>query len=126
MAVRGRPFPKGVSGNPSGRAKNPPANIVMMAKKASGEGMAWLIELASGRIKGATIDQRMKAWAMIHERGWGKPAQNVSVDVALKRAVESKDPIEKLKALEELRALALQSPQMMIDLTPVVEVEEIN
>lgn len=66
--------------------------------------MQWLIDLALGRVKKASPDLRLKACAMVHERGYGKPAQNITVDIALKRAVEGHDPVEQLRILRDMRS----------------------
>jgi hypothetical protein len=50
--------------------------------------------LALGKVKKASPDLRLKAALAVHERAYGRPAQNICLDIALKRAIEDKDPAE--------------------------------
>ena len=137
--VSGNPatqFKKGVSGNPSGigvpkappsyapeisEQPKQPADIVKMAQLASGGAMQWLIDLALGKVKGASIDHRMKAVAMLHERGYGKPAQIISIDIALRRAIEGRDPVEQLRILQDMRSRYVAQLEAPIEITPEME-----
>jgi hypothetical protein len=85
--------------------------------------MQFFIDLALGRDKRASLDLRFKAGVAIHERGYGKPAQNISVDVALKRAIEDKDPDTQLRLLQDMRAAYLAAPPPPI-VAEVLEAEE--
>jgi hypothetical protein len=79
---------------------------------------AWLIDVAHGKEK-VSADLRYKAIMAVHERVYGRPAQNVSVDIALKRAVESKAPVEQLRILRDMRS-ALNDH---LATAPVIEIE---
>jgi hypothetical protein len=138
--VSGNPatrFRKGVSGNPAGGgvpkappyyapapapvpADGKPADIVKMAQLASGGAMQWLIDLAHGKVKGASIDHRIKAVAMLHERAYGKPAQIISIDIALKRAIEGHDPVEQLRILQDMRSRYVAQLEAPIEITAEV------
>ena len=82
--------------------------------------MQWLIDLALGRVKGVSHDTRLKAVAMLHERGYGKPAQIISVDIALRRAVEDRDPVEQLRILQDMRSRYVAQLEAPIEITPEV------
>jgi hypothetical protein len=47
---------------------------------------------------------------MLHDRAYGRPPQVVSVDIALRKAVENLDPAEQLRVLQDMRASA--SPRL--------------
>ncbi len=66
--------------------------------------MQWLIDVAHGKVKGGSHDTPLKAAAMLHERGYGKPAQNITIDIALKRAIVGHNPVEQLRILQDMRS----------------------
>lgn len=76
---RGRPFVKGQSGNPSGR----PAvvrEIQELARSECPEMLKVLIEIAKTRGKSAaSAPARVSAAVAVIERGYGKPAQDMTV-----------------------------------------------
>jgi hypothetical protein len=83
--------------------------------------MQWVIDLAHGKVKGkgVTPDLRLKACAMVHERAFGRAPQNISVDIALKRAIEGKDPAEQLRILRDMRsAYVAEAPAIQIESNP--------
>lgn len=74
---RGRPFPKGASGNPGGR----PQGIAAQLKATYGENAeAILVELhALAFNKRLPEKVRLTALTALLDRGWGRPAQQISI-----------------------------------------------
>jgi hypothetical protein len=70
-------------------------------------------------VKEASKDLRFRAVLALHDRAYGEPAQNVSIDIALKKAVEGKDPTEQLRILKELRQAYIDC----LTKSPVLELE---
>jgi hypothetical protein len=113
-------FRPGQSGNVKGRPKGLPENIVKMASQASPEAMQWLIDVAHGReTKGITADLRFKCCVAVTERAYGRPPQNISLDIALKRAIERNDPAEQLRILRDMRSAWVDH----LAASPVIELE---
>jgi hypothetical protein len=73
--VIGKPFEKGVSGNPGGRKPIPP-EIKEMARAASVEA----IERAIYWMRSEDSAASLKAIQLITERAYGKPAQPINGD----------------------------------------------
>lgn len=68
----GRPFRKGMSGNPGGRAKAL-AEVQALAQQFTAEALEGLAAIArNGRAPAAA---RVAAWNMLLDRAWGKPMQ---------------------------------------------------
>ena len=78
--------------------------------------MQWLIDLAHGKVKGVSHDTRLKAVAMLHERAFGRPAQIISIDIALRRAIEGRDPVEQLRILQDMRSRYVAQLEAPIDI----------
>ena len=74
---RGRPFAKGVSGNPGGRPKDLLGEIIRGHAGLSEELVAGVLKIFR-----APQDQGMqlRAAEWLADRGWGKPAQQVESD----------------------------------------------
>lgn len=70
---RGRPFPKGVSGNPSGRAKLPEdvKHVREMARQYTEAAIATL----AGVMEEGSANAKVSAAQVLLERGWGKAEQ---------------------------------------------------
>ncbi len=75
----GRPFPKGVSGNPSGQPKGV-REVREAARQHTALAMRTLAEAC--RAKRAPWSARVAAAEALLSRGWGKPAQPVEVNDA--------------------------------------------
>lgn len=75
---RGRPFPKGVSGNPGGREKLPEdiKHVRELAREYTAEAVA---ALASVMASGSGPAKVAAANALL-DRGWGKAAQVIAGD----------------------------------------------
>ena len=74
--VLGRPFPKGVSGNPSGRPKRDPTlqEICRMLKGKT-------IQVVAGLLDSNDEKVRLAAVTAVWDRGWGRPPQAVALAV---------------------------------------------
>lgn len=76
--TRGRPFPKGVSGNPGGRPKIPP-EITAAFKEYTFEALE--VILKNMRLKGTSYAHiRQRAAVEILNRGWGTPPQTIKAE----------------------------------------------
>lgn len=72
-------FPKGVSGNPGGKPKNPPdLNIVQMCRDASPAIVRRLIKIANGDEE-AELPVALKAAQTVLDRAFGTPRQSVEL-----------------------------------------------
>jgi hypothetical protein len=71
--VIGRPFQKGVSGNPSGRSKDT-HTISQLAKAYTQEAVEKLAEIMR---TGKTEQAQVRAAEALLDRGWGKAAQHI-------------------------------------------------
>jgi hypothetical protein len=99
--VIGRPFQKGVSGNPSGRSKDT-HTISQLAKAYTEEAIDKLAEIMR---TGKTEQAQVRAAEALLDRGWGKAPQHVGgseggepINVIIKNFVlpddaEPKDPV---------------------------------
>ena len=76
---RGKPFPKGVSGNPGGRPKQA-HEIAALAREFSEEAILKLAELMRG--KGVPANTVIAAINSLLERGIGKPVQPTAAELA--------------------------------------------
>lgn len=80
--ARGRPFPKGVSGNPGGRVKKTEEEelLVTACRKKSPEALAVVEEL----MRSSSNDRvRLAAAQFIIERAWGKAPERYEVTGAI-------------------------------------------
>jgi hypothetical protein len=80
---RGRPFPKGVSGNPGGRPAQGPdrrkieADARLLARSHGVEAVEKLVEIM--RSEDATHSAQIIAANSLLDRGWGRPPVSVEV-----------------------------------------------
>jgi hypothetical protein len=91
------PWPKGVSGNPTGR----PAGLVSAIRKQTKDGAELVTFFCSVfRDPKAALDDRMTAATWLSDRAYGRPAQMVGLEVA-----EPMVPVSELtRASEWVRA----------------------
>jgi hypothetical protein len=77
--VVGRPFPKGVSGNPGGR----PKGLVRRIREQTGDGEE-LVEYMLGvfRDEGESTKTRVEAASWLADRGFGRPQQTTLIEEA--------------------------------------------
>jgi hypothetical protein len=75
MAIRGRPFPKGISGNPGGRPRVL-GDVQELARERSPEAINTLAAIMDD--KKAPPAARVAAANSLLDRGYGKPTQPIS------------------------------------------------
>jgi hypothetical protein len=97
MRPRGRPFPRGLSGNPGGRPKEL-RDVIDLARTHSPAAITTLAKIM--RNEQAPPAARIGAATAILDRGYGKPGQ--SVDITFKPWDLSKLTDEQLDQLHEL------------------------
>ena len=70
--IRGRPFPKGVSGNPGGR----PRGFVRAIREETADGselVTFMLRVLRGRVRGVRLRDRLEAATWLADRGFGRP-----------------------------------------------------
>lgn len=81
---RGRPFPKGVSGNKSGRPRNPFGELIRKETKDGKE----LVDKALSIMRNSDDDDViLKALVFLRDTGWGKPVSTLELKDAEGRDV---------------------------------------
>jgi len=99
---RGRPFPKGVSGNPAGR----PRGLVKAIRESTRDGeelVAFMVKVLRGRVVGVRVRDQIDAATWLADRGFGKPlpAPEPGVDVAsLLAALHGRHPTDPNKVYD--------------------------
>lgn len=106
-APRGRPFPKGLSGNPGGR----PLGLRTAVRELVGEDRG-AIAAFWARVMvddSAGLSDRLEASKLLAERGWGKPVQAIDLgDQAAEAAASAADVVERVaRALSDEEADAI-------------------
>ncbi len=111
---RGRPFPKGASGNPGGRPKEL-AHIKEMARSHTESAIAALVEVLTNSDKGA---ERVAAAQALLDRAWGKPGQSLDIDANVK---STGPDLSAVSTDELMRALMGSSAPAQDDEEPPVQ-----
>jgi hypothetical protein len=75
MSIRGRPFPRGMSGNPGGR----PKELADLQKLAREQMPAAIKELSRLCVEAKSEMARIAAICALLDRGFGKPLQGVEL-----------------------------------------------
>ena len=96
---RGRPFPKGVSGNPGGRPKGL-SEFRLAAREYSDEALRKLVTLMRARKRNPAASASVRAVRELLDRAWGKPVQELAVQGSM--AVE----VTRDLSDEDMRAIA--------------------
>lgn len=139
-----RPFKKGQSGNPGGRAKGLGASI----REAFGDNPTGLVQFAKDVIEGrpirgpmarkvklaeapdeddqvwivARVEERIQMWKLVTEQGWGKPQQNLNIQ---SQSINARVDLSKLndRQLEELEQILSQAAEGQPSQGPTVDGE---
>jgi len=97
---RGRPFLKGVSGNPGGR----PRGFVQTIREATADGselVSFMLRVLRGKVPGVKLRDRLEAATWLTDRSFGRPApaappkaedERVSLDALRAILSQARDP----------------------------------
>lgn len=97
------PFEKGQSGNPGGRARYTLPDGRTLAEVAREHTVAAIETLVQVMQSGDTSAAQVSAANAILDRGWGKPKQDLGLDVS--------DDAAELVARARARLLGIEAPQ---------------
>jgi Family of unknown function (DUF5681) len=124
--VWGKPFKKGVSGNPGGKPKAK-ESLAEIAREATPKAMRTLIAIMEN--EKASFAVRAYCADKVIDRAYGKPPQqnNVMIGTA-QRSIRDLSDAELLEIIEQGRATPALSPpraedQPPIDVEPAVEID---
>jgi hypothetical protein len=102
-------FKKGQVANPNGRPHMLTA-IAPMARKHSEKAIRTLVEIAE---KGTPDSARVSAAVALLDRGFGRPAQSIEMDLQLSKSFAAMSLEELQEVRQRLASLALASPTMV-------------
>lgn len=104
--VRGRPFPKGVSGNPGGRPKMNP-EVKEILKAAAPEAARLLVEMMYDD------NPKIAMWAItdVLDRTQGKPIQAQDINMDLSGIVDVRTQIRGVLLEQEQKRMLIQAQQ---------------
>lgn len=74
-------FKPGQSGNPGGRPKGLAAKVREATKDGQVLIQFWM-DVVSGKVKGATAGDKLRASGLLAERGWGRAVESLDVEVS--------------------------------------------
>jgi hypothetical protein len=97
---------KGQSGNPAGRPHMLTA-IAPMARKHSAAAIKTLVEIAE---KGSPGSARVSAAVALLDRGFGRPAQSIELDLQLTKSLATMTLEELQQLRERYAAVAITAP----------------
>jgi hypothetical protein len=107
---RGKPFQKGQSGNPGGRAKKETtveakkviADVKALAKEYTEEAVLTLVDIM--RDDRAPASARTGAADSLLDRGWGRPTQNVEGKISVSQTLTIEQRLVLIDAVDRILA----------------------
>lgn len=116
--MRGRPFPRGKSGNPGGRPKVI-AHVRDLAREHTAVAIATLVSVMKNAK--SPLAARVAAANAILDRGYGRPGFMTTVDFRLPELVSANDALRAISAISAAVAAGDMAPTEAVQLCHLVE-----